>query len=145
MKIEIGNGGIGSSIALIFVVGFCIPIIWPVLAVIAFGMWVMSLILQHQIASVPTSSKLQLNVPVILPSAGVSRSDQDADAIIQSAKEKAARVAYLASSEPEARKRVFERVFLRECEQRGVKISQIRWKGRDASRIGDETERNVTV
>jgi hypothetical protein len=140
MKIEIGNGGFGSSIILFLVVGFFIPAIWTVIVVIGLAVWVLSLVSQHQIASIPTSSKLQLNVPAILPSAGASLSDQDVDAIIQSAKEKAAGVARLTSSEPEARKRIFEQVFRQKCQQRGVKISKLRWKRREDCRVGFETE-----
>lgn len=145
MKIETGNGGFGSSIILFLAVGFFIPAIWAMLAVIVFGIWTASLVSQYQIASVSIPSKLQLRVPVAPPSIGVSLSRHDAKAIIQSTNAKAAGRRSVGIQRARGTEESFERVCLRERERRGVKISRIGWKGRDGSSIGDESARNVTV
>lgn len=143
MKIEIGNGGVGSSIAVIFVVGFFIPPIWPVLAVIGIVMWIMGLVAKHQIAQIPESAKMLFNAPTIqsapsLPSipalpappapVEVALSDEEVDEKIQAAVAEAKRIANLTRCSHEGRKRIFERVFRRECEKQGVKADKIIWK-----------------
>jgi hypothetical protein len=128
MKIEIGNGGFGSSIASLFVVGFFIPVIWPILIMIAIAMWIMGLVADHQIAQIPKSSKMAFHVPVIPSPAETSVGDETAENIIKAAKLEAARIADLTPTNAEGWKKVYEHVLRRECEKRGVKVSKVVWK-----------------
>ena len=84
-----------------------------------------------------TSSKIQLSVPVLAPGSLLTAptspventlSDEDVDERIQGAKAEAARIAGLTNCSHESRKKIFERVFHRECEQQGLKISKVIWK-----------------
>jgi len=121
MKIEIGNGGMGSSIIFILVVGFFIPPVWPVLIVIGIAMWIASLVADRQIVAIPETSKTPLPVEATI-------SDEDANEKIHAAKAEAARIAASTPCSHEGRKRVFERVFRRECEKQGVAVSKFTWK-----------------
>lgn len=88
-----------------------------------------------------TSSKIQLTVPVLTP--GLSQpaptspvettlSDEEVDERIQRAKAEAARIAGLTNCSHESRKKIFEHVFHRECQQRGLKVGKVIWKSSGA-------------
>jgi hypothetical protein len=85
----------------------------------------------------PTSSKIQLTLPVHTPtpslpgptsSVQITLSDEEVDERIQMARAKAARIAGQTNCGHESRKKIFERVFHSECEQRGLKVSKVIWK-----------------
>lgn len=52
-------------------------------------------------------------------------------AAMEEAKTEAKRIMKLSNCERDQKKKLFESVFLRKCQQRGVKISKIRWKSRE--------------
>ena len=111
MKVEIGNGngGTGSSIAFIFVVGLFISPVWAVL-VLGIAMWIMGLFAKHQIAQIPESSKMPFNVPAIPLPVEATLSDEEVDEKIERAKAEAARIAGLSRCSHEGRNRIFEAV-----------------------------------
>jgi hypothetical protein len=74
------------------------------------------------------ASKIVLHVPVI--ESVDSRTDAEK---IEAAKAEAKRVAGLTNCSHEDRKRIFESVFRRQCEQSGVKISSLVWKNSDTT------------
>ncbi len=49
---------------------------------------------------------------------------------MEEAKAEAKRIMRLSDCPPDQKKKLFESVFLRKCQQRGVKVSEIRWKNR---------------
>ena len=121
----------------IFAVLF-IPFLVVVILFIVFAAmnWLASFITRS-----PASSKIQLTVPVLTP--GLSQpapispvettlSDEEVDERIQGAKAEAARIAGLTNCSHESRKKIFERVFHRECRQRGLKVSKVIWKNSEA-------------
>ena len=100
--------------------------------------------------SAPTSSKIQLTVPVLTrapsllvptPSFETSLSDEEVDERIQVAKGEAARIAGLTNCSHESRKKIFERVFRRNCQQSGVKITNFLW--RERAQLSIESERSL--
>jgi hypothetical protein len=91
---------------------------------------------------VPTSAIIQLGVPVLtsVPSlraptlpVDTTLSNEEIDERIQAAKGEAARIAGLTNCSHESRKKIFERVFHRECRQQGLKVSKVIWKSSRAA------------
>jgi hypothetical protein len=131
MKIEIGNGGVGSTIILFIVVGIFLPEVVAIVVVVWFFIWIAGLFVDAQVTEAmksDASAKLRLNVPLNqIPAEPFCPREGDEEKL-ELAIQEARRIANLTKCSHEGQKRIFEHVLRRECERAGVKVSAVSWR-----------------
>jgi Na+-transporting methylmalonyl-CoA/oxaloacetate decarboxylase gamma subunit len=132
MKIEIGNGGLGSTIILFMVVGFFIPEVFLLVGIVCFLMWIVGLCADRQVKQAlkaDSHSKIVLRGPETSAPVPTVLSEAESNEIIEEALAEAKRrVTAMTYCDHEARKKIFEAVFLRLCHKRGLKVDKLVWK-----------------
>ncbi len=117
-----------------------IPVVLLFLALIAAGCGLFAWGLRGGLAAA-TALPIQSNTTLQQACDRTSAPDeQDDEEKMYAAMEEAKRIAKLTRCGQEDRKRIFEMVFVRQCERSGVKVNRVVWKRRDHSRVGSETE-----
>lgn len=73
---------------------------------------------------------------------GNQTDEEEIRAAVEEAKTEARRIMKLSNCPPDQKKKLFESVFRRKCQQCGVKASRVVWRRRDHSHVNDEMERS---